>query len=141
MADRGHPVAAPDLGHPAQAPDDLVEGLDQVREVLGIGQDSAPLARVRQRPDQQMRLLPGAPARGRVRQLQPVPLGFLARRVGDDRDVPAAGHLTRPAVRAQLIAAQRAGERRVAALVAESATSSSRVAAHRCGSSASRARQ
>ncbi len=103
------------MGGAAELAHDGVEGLDQVREVVGVGGDTTPAARVRQRPDQQMRVPPDIPRGRRIRWFHPVELGFLAGWVRDDHDVAAAGDLAGLAVRAQLMAAQRAGERRVAA--------------------------
>ena len=95
MADRGHPVEPPAAGHPAQPLADAVQRRDEIRLLLALGEHPAPPARVRQRPDQQVRVPPLAPRRGRARQLDPVPLGLLARRVIDHRElagVPAAAH-------------------------------------------------
>jgi hypothetical protein len=107
------------VGGAAELAHDGVEGLDEVGEVFGVGEDATPATRVRQRADQQVSVLTDIPRRWWVREFHPVELGFLARWVRDDRDVAAAGDLAGFAVRAQLMAAQRASERRVAAGVAQ----------------------
>ena len=76
---------------------DPVQRRDQVRLLLRLRQHPAPRPRVRQRPDQQVRVLPLPPRRRRVRQLNPVPLGLLARRVIDHREL-----VRRPGRRARL---------------------------------------
>jgi hypothetical protein len=69
--------------------------------------------------DQQVRVRANPPLPGRVRQLKPVELDLLARRVRDDRDIPTPGRLARIAVRSDVIPAKRPGEGRVAALIAQ----------------------
>ncbi|MFF3159819.1 hypothetical protein [Streptomyces sp. NPDC057910] len=86
---------------------------------LGLREHRPPPARVRKRPDQQMGVLAHSPGIGRVRQLQPVELDFLTRRVSDHRDVAARRGVTRLAVRPDLIPAQSPGERRVPTLVTQ----------------------
>lgn len=115
MADGGHPIKPPALRDPTQTLHDLLDRADQLTEVLGLGQHTTPLARTRQSTDQQMRVLAHAPLRWRVGQLQPIPLGFFPGRMVDDRDIPAAGGLTRLAMRAQLVLADSRGQRRVRA--------------------------
>lgn len=99
-------VEAPPPRGPAQLADHLVEGLDQVREVLGLRQHRPPPARMRERPDQQV----SSPRLGRVRKLQPVELDLFTRRMRDHRDVPARRGMTRLAVRPDLVAAKRTGK-------------------------------
>jgi hypothetical protein len=85
---RRHPVEPPRLGHPAQGPADPVQALHQVRLIGHWLQRCAPLARMGQRPDQQMRRAAPPPRRRWIRQIQPVPLGFVSRRMLDDRVGP-----------------------------------------------------
>ena len=119
MTHRGHPVEPPVPGHPAQAADHAVEGLDQVWLVLGLGQHPPPPARVRQRPDQQMRRTGQAPPDGRVGQLQPVELSLLPGRMVDDRHVPVRTARARRTPWTQPPHPQRPGERRVRTRVAQ----------------------
>ena len=112
-ADRGHPVEPPSPRETAELARDPVQGLDQVREVLGVREHRPPPPRVRQRPHQQMRFASQPPRPRRVRQLDPVPLGLLPGRVGDDRGVAALRGLTRLAVRPQPMPPDRRGQRRI----------------------------
>ena len=96
-----------------------MQALHQLRQRLVLRQNPTPLARVRHRPDQQMRAALQAPVRWRVGQLQPVPLRFLTGRVVDDRLVPAGRGRTRLAVRPQPVRTQPASEARVAELEAQ----------------------
>lgn len=100
---------------PAEPAHDRIHGLDQVREVLRVGQDTAPATGMRQRTDQQMRVAADAPRGWRIRQFEPVPLGLLARWMRDDRDVAAARDLAGFAMRAQLVHTDRRGQRRIRA--------------------------
>ncbi|WP_249645574.1 AlbA family DNA-binding domain-containing protein [Nocardia sputi] len=94
-------VGAEDNGAIAVNASDPLQSFEQVREVFGRGQRPAPQTRMRQRAHQQMRILPRAPGRGRVRQFDPIPLRFLARTVLDDRDIAALGHVAGLAMRPQ----------------------------------------
>ena len=97
-----------------------VDSFGVVFLLLGLREHPAPRARVRQRPDQQVRVLPLPPRRRRIRQLDPVPLGLLARRVRDHREL--LRHPRRRAViapRPQPPPAQSPRERRVRPLIAQ----------------------
>src|SRR5262249_9956810 len=87
----------------------------EVRLILPLGEDRAHLARMRERPHQQVRF----PAPGRLLELEPVPLDLLARRVLDlDRGPPldpGAGLAARP----EAAPADLADEGDVAARVAQ----------------------
>ena len=72
---------------------------DQLRQRLLLREGPARLAGVRHRPDQQVRAPVQAPVRGRVGELEPVPLRLLTRGVVDDRLVPAGRGRARLAVR------------------------------------------
>ncbi len=74
-----------------------------------------PAPRMRQRPDEQMGLHAPPPRGRRVRQLHPVPLGLLPRRVLDHRDRPAHGRAAGLARRAQPQRPHRPGHRQVRA--------------------------
>lgn len=74
-----------------------------MREVLSLAQHRAPPPRVRQSAHQQVRLAASSPPRRRVGQLKPVPLGFFARRMLDDRHIPPTRRLARLAVRPQAV--------------------------------------
>jgi hypothetical protein len=113
--DGGHAVKPPAAGGAAQAAQDGVQRLDQMRQVLGLGQDRAGLAGVRQRPDQHVR----GPAPRRAGQIRPVPLQLLARRVVQLGGLAAGDAGARLAAGPQPVGAQRAGEARVAAPVAQ----------------------
>jgi hypothetical protein len=119
VADRGHAVEAPPASGPAQLGYHLIEGLDQVREVLPLGQDRPPAARVRQGTDQQVSMLTDSPLSRWSWPFQPIELDLLARRVSDDRNIATLGGLARFAVRPRGMAAQGPRERGVAALVTQ----------------------
>ncbi len=95
--DRRHPISPPHLRAAAQTNDDLVRGGRQVPKGHLLAEHAAEPAGVRQRADQhEPRLAPR-----RDRQLQPVPLNLLARRVVDldRRRLPGpvlTGHADRP---------------------------------------------
>ncbi len=111
----GHAVNPPAAGGPAEATRHPIQRLHQVRQVLSLGQHRPGLARVRQRPDQHVR----TPAPRRAGQLHPVPLRLLSRRMGD-LDRLATGHAGAGlAVGTQPPGAQRPGEARVAAPIAQ----------------------
>jgi hypothetical protein len=113
VADRGHPVEAPAVGQPAEPDRDAVQRVDQMRLIHGFGQHPTPPPGVRQCPDQQERGLAPPPARGRVRELDPVELGLLTRWVFDDRHRPGRDRAARLARRAQPAGPQLAGQRRI----------------------------
>jgi len=96
-----------------------VKAVDQVGLVLGLTQHAAPASGVGQRPDEQVRVLAPAPVRGRVGQLDPVPLGLLTGRVLDHRDRATLGRGARLARRTQPPGPKGAGHRRVRAVVAQ----------------------
>jgi hypothetical protein len=114
-----HPVELPSPSGPAELAHHLVQGLDQVREVLRLRQHRPPPARVRERPNQKMGMLTHSPPLWGIRQFQPVELDLLTRRVRDHRDVTAGGSVAGLVVRPSLITAMRPRERRVRTLVAE----------------------
>jgi hypothetical protein len=60
---------------PPTLADHTVEGLDQVREVLGLRQHRPPPPRVRQRPDQQMRVRPDTASETEDREVVWVEVG------------------------------------------------------------------
>lgn len=74
---------------------------------------------MRKRADQQMRMRADCPLGRRVRELDPVELDLLARRVRDHRTVPALRRVAGLAVRPDPVTAKRFGEGGVGALVAE----------------------
>ena len=111
LDDRRHAIDAPAPGGAAEAAQHLVEGLDQMGLVLGLGEDAAELARARERPHQQM----GVVAPRSFWQFDPVPLDLFARRVLDLDGGPTLDARTRLAVGTELVGAQAPGE----ALVAE----------------------
>ncbi len=119
MADRAHPVEAPLPREPAELAGGLVQGVDQMGLVLGRRQGAAPATGVRERTDQQVRVLAPPPVLRRVRQLEPVPLGLLTRRMLDRRVRPALRRRARLAVRPQTPGAELAGEGRIRPVVAE----------------------
>jgi hypothetical protein len=119
VADRAHPVEPPGPGQPAQPDGDLVQPLDQMRLVFGLGQPAAPPAGVRQRAEQQMRLPGEAPGRGWVGQLQPIPLRLPTGRVLDDLPVASLRSRARRTPRPQLVPAHPGGERLIRAGVAQ----------------------
>lgn len=116
---RRHPVKAPIRGQAAQRPGDPVEAVDQERLLLRLAQHRPPHPRMRERPDEQVRGLAPPPLLGRVGQLEPVPLGLLARRVRDDRDGAAPGRRARLTRRAQPPRAQLPRQRRIGPVVAQ----------------------
>ncbi len=81
MTHRGHPIKAPPLAQPTQAGGDLVQPLGQMRLVLALGDPAPPPARMRQHPEQQTRRPDHTPARRRIGQLEPIPLGLLTGRM------------------------------------------------------------
>ena len=119
LGDRGHPIKAPPPGQPAQPARHRVQALHQMRLIGRLGQPAAPAARVRQCPDQHIGRLAPAPPRRWIGQFQPVPLGFITRRVLDRRTIGAAGLLARRAHRAQRALTDRPGERRIRSAVAQ----------------------
>jgi hypothetical protein len=119
VADGRHPVEPPPPDGPPEPAQHLVEGLDQVREVLRLRQHRPPPARMRKRPHQQMGVAIDTPARRRLGQLDPVELDLLARRVLDHRPVPALRCVAGLAVRPDLVAAKRTREGRIGAPAAE----------------------
>ncbi|CCW10423.1 hypothetical protein EBESD8_9540 [Rhodococcus aetherivorans] len=119
VSDRGHPIEPPGAGQAAELADDAVEAVDQVRLGHRRGEHPAPAARMRQRADQQIRGLAPAPRRGWVRQLDPVPLGFLTRRMLDHRVRALRGARAGWADRAQVAGADLAGQRLIRRGVAE----------------------
>jgi hypothetical protein len=74
---------------------------------------------MRKRADQWMRVRADAPLVRRVRELDPVELDLLARRMRDRRPVPALRRVAGLAVRPDPVTTKRLGERRVGAPVAE----------------------
>lgn len=110
-----HPVGAPAPRRAAEATQHRVDRLHQVGLILGFGEHRPALARVGQRPDQQVRL--GRP--GRAGELQPIPLDLLARLVGDLDRRPPPHPRTGLTVRPQCAAAELAGEDLVAPVVTE----------------------
>ncbi len=115
----GHPVEPPHIRAPAQRAGDPVQGVDQVRLIHRRTQPAAPPARVRQRPHQQVGASAPPPVRGRVGQIDPVPLGLLTGRVLDHRDRPPRRRSARLTRRAQATDAQLAGQRRIREPVAQ----------------------
>jgi len=115
----GHPVEAPVPGQPTQGVADPVHPVNQMRLVLGLAQDAAPAPGVRERTNQQVRVLAPAPVLGRVGQLDPVPLGLRPGRVLDHRNRPVLGRPARLTRRPQPAGSQLAGHRRVRAVIAE----------------------
>lgn len=118
----------------------MIEPLNQMRLVRRRRQRAVPLARMRQRADQQMRRATPAPRLWRIRQIQPVPLGFRSLLVFDDRDRALRRAAARLADRGQ---SPRSRMLRVDVAYEpvnpSSSSSSTNVRAHRCGSSRSRA--
>jgi hypothetical protein len=84
-----------------------------VWEIFPVGQKPAPPTGKRQRPDQQMRLPTHAPRTRRIGQFDPVPLGFLARRVRDDRRITTFDRLAGLTVRTQAQRSDRRGQARI----------------------------
>lgn len=99
VADGGHPVEPPDPGETTQLTGGRVECFDQVSLLLARCERGAPLAGVRERPDQQVRGLAPPLGLGRVREIEPVPLDLLARRMRDHRRHPTRRGRARLAVR------------------------------------------
>jgi hypothetical protein len=119
IADRGHPIEPPHPRHTAQGACDLIESVDRVRLILRLGKAPAPLSRVRERADEQRRVRAPAPRGGRVRQINPVPLCFIAGRVIDDRHRATLRGMATLAMRTQFAQAKLASERRIRLVEAE----------------------
>lgn len=115
----GHPVEPPRVRAPAERAGDAVQAVDELRLIHRGAQPPAPPARVRQRPDQQVRGLAPPPAFGRVGQIDPVPLRLVAGRVLDHRYRAALRRSARLTRRAQAPLAQLPGQRRIRAVVAQ----------------------
>ena len=73
--DGRHAVEAPAPGVATEAPQHLVDGLDQMGLVFGLGEATSELSRARERAHQQV----GVTAPGGFWQLVPVPLDLFAR--------------------------------------------------------------
>ena len=112
---RGHPVGAPHPGRAAQRDQHVVRGAGEMPEGHLLAQRAAEASRVRQRPDQREARL--APGHVLGRELQPVPLDLLARRVLDlDRHPIAAALPADLTWRPQLKPPQLAHQRRIGAI-------------------------
>ena len=109
----GHPIETPHPGQPAQRACDLIERVNGVRLILGLGEPSTPPTRVRECADEQRRIRAPPPRRGRVREIDPVPLGLLASGVIDDRHRPPLRGVATLAMRAQLAQPELPRERRI----------------------------
>ena len=84
-----------------------------MRERLIFGELAAPAAGMAQRADEQMGGLAPPPGCRRVGQLEPVPLGFLTRRMLNDPNRPVFRRCTGLARRAQPPGPDLAGQRRI----------------------------
>jgi hypothetical protein len=107
---RRHAVDTPASGGAAEASQHAIDGFDQVRLVLGLGEHPPELPRARKGPEKQM----GVVSPGGFWQFVPVPLQLFAGRVLDLDRGPALHPRTRLAVRAQVVAAKPPGEALVA---------------------------
>ena len=112
---RGQAVGAPHPGRSAQPAQHPVHGLDQMRLVHGLGQHLTGASRMRQGPQQP---ITGPAPRGPA-AFRPVPLDFLAGRVGDVSGLAALHPRTRLAMGAQPGHTHLADEARIRTAVAE----------------------
>jgi len=103
----------PHPGQPTELAGDLIERVDRVRLILRLSQHPTPPAGVSKRADEQRRVRPPPPRRGRVGEVNPVPLCLLTRRVIDHRHRAALRRPARLTRRTQAAGAQLAGERRI----------------------------
>ncbi|MFD0528138.1 hypothetical protein ACFQ1I_15160 [Kitasatospora arboriphila] len=112
-------VEAPARCRAAESPQQVVDGLQHLREVVAVEEDAAPAAAVAQRAGQQVGLRAAVPAGPGVGEVRPAEPDLLL--VGVPAARPAAGGagVAVPARRAQPVSAQGTGEGRVAAAVAE----------------------
>jgi len=118
--DGGHPVEPPVPGQPAQPERDLVLSVGQLGLFHRFAQHPTPLRRVRQRPHQQVCPFAVPVPTGRwIRQLDPIPLGFLTGRMINDRDRATLRRMARLAHRPHTPQPQRPGERGIRPVIAE----------------------